>query len=158
MKCNLIAITILVSLNLGCGKPKLGHVDSALMPHVQSFKLECERARHAECNIKFITITFMKTETPTWAGSCTKTSYSNGTTELVITINRTIFNSRTLMGREALIMHELGHCYLGLEHNDLKFSDGSYKSVMSTRLIEQAVYERARSYYIDELFNRASHD
>ncbi|MFM9908199.1 MAG: hypothetical protein ACKVOW_02555 [Chitinophagaceae bacterium] len=66
---------------------------------------------------------------------------------------------------EALIFHELGHCFLGREHDESKMPKGYPKSIMVAKdisLYSPCVYtfgdsscdkRNRRSYYIDELFD-----
>jgi hypothetical protein len=68
--------------------------------------------------------------------------------------------------REALVFHELGHCYLARFHKTDKFADGTYASLMNpedTEVYSSCIYPigggnecnktARRKYYIDELFN-----
>lgn len=58
---------------------------------------------------------------------------------------------------EQLMYHELGHCVLGLEHNEETYKDGDYTwpaSIMRSSLfnsIELLNYESRHNMYIDEL-------
>ncbi len=65
------------------------------------------------------------------------------------------------LGREALIFHELGHCLLGLDHNNCQLPDGSSKSIMCgiNGHCSEANYcfpiygGMKRDYYLDQLFD-----
>lgn len=57
--------------------------------------------------------------------------------------------------REALIMHELGHCQLNLDHDDSVDEDGCAKSLMYPSMDRVwHCYAKKRRYYLDGLFGR----
>lgn len=53
--------------------------------------------------------------------------------------------------REALLLHELGHCVLNLEHSDKLRSDNCPKSLMFPSLLPDECYLKHRPDYIREL-------
>jgi hypothetical protein len=69
---------------------------------------------------------------------------------------------------ETLIFHELGHCYLGREHDDGLLPNGDARSIMTAKDIsvyspciyqignEECDRTYRRAYYLDELFEPAT--
>lgn len=53
--------------------------------------------------------------------------------------------------REALLLHELGHCSLGREHED-SFKEGRPASIMATYLLDEDTYQANRDEYLKELW------
>ena len=53
--------------------------------------------------------------------------------------------------REALLLHELGHCALGRKHNDIQV-DGRPASIMATYLVDEVNYQANRDEYLKELW------
>lgn len=87
--------------------------------------------------------------------------------KITITKNESCWKNATEQTKEALVFHELGHCWLGrLTHKDDLLPNGSPASMMSSRNdspYSVCVYDIGgngdcnkllrRKYYIDELFN-----
>jgi hypothetical protein len=69
--------------------------------------------------------------------------------EIILDISSWVVYS--YLRRELVIFHELGHCTLGLGHNDKLLSDNCPSSLMNTELVPSNCYERHREYYIEEL-------
>jgi hypothetical protein len=70
---------------------------------------------------------------------------------------------------EALVIHEMGHCVLGREHNDEQLPNGDPKSIMTTSDIgiyssclydlggnEDCNFTHKRTYYMNELFDEST--
>jgi hypothetical protein len=51
----------------------------------------------------------------------------------------------------ALMLHEMGHCMLDKDHNDLKLLDQCPASIMNTYLVTTDCYTRHMEYYWEEL-------
>lgn len=56
--------------------------------------------------------------------------------------------------QEALVMHELGHCVLGLEHNDTRLYDACPASIMSEKTPNQKCWEEHSERYLNEIRKR----
>lgn len=64
-----------------------------------------------------------------------------------------VWNQYSEMERTFLIFHELGHCYLGRDHDDSKDSEGNCLSIMhSGSSICNNTFESNRATLLDELF------
>ena len=71
-----------------------------------------------------------------------------------IEIDVSYWNSTNDYGREAVMFHELGHCYLNLDHDESEDNNGNCLSLMNSgtsgcRLLYNA---NNREYYLDQLF------
>ncbi len=72
-----------------------------------------------------------------------------------IIIDDSFWNGASNFDKEFIIMHELGHCYLNLGHNDAVDGDGNCISIMHSST-ESCVFpynQETRDDYLDELFN-----
>lgn len=56
--------------------------------------------------------------------------------------------------KEQLIAHELGHCVLGLEHNDLLLQDNCPASIMHPVNISLDCWNRYKTMYYQELIDK----
>lgn len=85
-----------------------------------------------------------------YAGVCTM--WSDGYRE--IKINRVYWLFYSDAQKEILVFHELGHCVLGLKHNDTK-SSGCPASIMRSYLFSvdeaQDCYDNNRLFYLEEI-------
>lgn len=84
-------------------------------------------------------------------GQCAMNAYSKH-----IYINLVYWKIFSDNQREELVTHELGHCELGLQHdNTLIVHNGLLipKSVMTPYIFSGDVFEVNRDYYYKELFN-----
>jgi len=89
-------------------------------------------------------------------GSCT----TGGGTTPTVRMNPQYWDSNTIFtnSRRAILMyHELGHCLLGLGHDDstITTADGHtvMKSLMSTYELSRSIFENNYTYYTSELFD-----
>lgn len=149
----ILSLMMATILTTGCGKPKLGFVDAKLAPYRDLFVQVCAIYR-TECDVKHISLSFMPKDILGRAGNCQIINFKDGTSERHITINKSVFSYLNAAGREALVFHEYGHCFLAREHLDAHLNDGTESSVMSTVLINSHDFETNLNYYLDELFNR----
>jgi len=71
-----------------------------------------------------------------------------------IRIDRGYWGRVSTLKQELLIFHELGHCYLGLRHNDEKDASGNCISMMASGLgdCRSNYNNRTRENYLDKLF------
>lgn len=53
--------------------------------------------------------------------------------------------------RKALIYHEIGHCVLGKGHDDEQFTNGCYKSIMSSWVDSDTCYEQHMEEKIERM-------
>ncbi len=85
------------------------------------------------------------------AGSCSTTA-SHAFHH--ITIDKDFWNDASVVMKEIILFHELGHCYLHKGHNDQSHTDGTCISIMRTGLGEciDNYNTQTRDQYLDELF------
>lgn len=60
--------------------------------------------------------------------------------------------------KEAVLFHELGHCYLSKSHNDNTLSNGNCASLMHSGTVQNCTHAYSganKTYYLDELFGNA---
>ncbi len=72
-----------------------------------------------------------------------------------IVIDKTFWNSNaSQLYKEMVVFHELGHCYLALDHNEAALSNGTCASIMRSGEgdCRDNYTAASRSYYLDELF------
>jgi len=79
-------------------------------------------------------------------GTCYKTLIGN-----YIKIDRKYWKYASDLQREALILHELGHCHSDLEHNNEEFPDGCHKSIMAASMNSPYCLRARHKYYLKEL-------
>lgn len=74
----------------------------------------------------------------------------------LVTIDKTFWETTGDKWREFVIFHELGHCYLGRDHHEGKFSNGVCASIMRSGIdgCNDNYSPNTRQYYLDELFKR----
>ena len=75
-----------------------------------------------------------------------------------ITIDLEFWNRSSDLFKEFIIFHELGHCFLGRDHREDTFTDGTCKSLMRSGVEDcRDNYNNAtRTRYLNELFQPSS--
>jgi hypothetical protein len=89
------------------------------------------------------------------AGRCSKDKHIRNLkkeTQLKVQILKSYWDNLNDNDKELLMYHELGHCLLNREHNEIILSDGSPKSIMRSHLIEGFYTDVSKPYYLLELF------
>lgn len=73
-----------------------------------------------------------------------------------VTIDLTFWRRASSYNKEMVVFHELGHCVLGLGHNDDANADGTCVSIMHSGLGDCELNYNAsnRETYLDELFSQ----
>jgi hypothetical protein len=74
-------------------------------------------------------------------------------TKPLVKVYREHWKQASHFGREALIMHELGHCLLKMKHREGYGEDHAPLSVMNSTLPDETVYEHKREEYIQEMLD-----
>jgi len=95
--------------------------------------------------------------TTDYAGVC-RNRFGSSSNE--IGIDKGFWDESNESVREWVIYHELGHCVLGRDHDNTKFDNGIWKSLMrggdlegiDTRMPLCYIWDR-QEYYLDELFD-----
>lgn len=142
----LIAITMTACGKFEAAKSKR-MVDPRLEPYVQTF----EKAYRVIANLS---VQVGKID-PAWAGVC------YGNSRVVISQDWFLYDLGPYnLGLEETVLHELGHCVLGLDHDDSILTSGPAAwcptSIMFSYMISgTGCYETHREYYIRELGARA---
>lgn len=131
--------------------PDYPGVEEALWPYFQLFEEEAAR-RGVTVDLVESGITGMIAEIDEGnvIGRCQYGRYAGNH----VTIDQTFWNRSGQLGREMVVFHELGHCYLGRAHREDRFQSGSCVSIMrsGTCCCRDAYRSTTRSYYVDELF------
>lgn len=73
-----------------------------------------------------------------------------------IEIDEPYWNEITRNGQEWIVMHELGHCQLGLDHNETIGTVGAWSNVPVSIMYpvvfgDEPYYQDNRAYYLQEL-------
>ncbi len=126
-------------------------VDTRLVPFFQSFAYEAG-LRGVNVDYRDLPIIGYIREIPenNIAGTCNYHSYEPN----VVTVDQAYWNASSSLGREMVVFHELGHCYLGRDHLEKAFANGICASIMNsgTSGCYMAYNSTNRDYYLDELF------
>ncbi len=147
----LTVLTVMVFLSWGCEKEYTVAVDAPLQPYVEAFIAE-GAARNVQVDFGQGGLIATLDDIPgrSVAGQCY--TVQNGPNRIVVDAQQW---SRTgAEGRELLIFHELGHCYLGRAHFDAVNDQGQCLSIMrsSVDACDLNFNNDTRSQLLDELF------
>lgn len=71
-----------------------------------------------------------------------------------ITIEPDTWNGTEDCFKEILMMHELGHCKLRRDHDEIVLGTGIYESLMNPYHIGCKMYVANREHYLNELFSK----
>jgi len=84
------------------------------------------------------------------AGQCTFSSAAPNN----VTIDKTFWDRSSVLFREFVVFHELGHCFLGRGHEEGVNADGTCSSIMRSGVEDCRDNYRTttRAEYLDELF------
>lgn len=127
-------------------------VDEALWPHFEAFQEE-GRKRGVSIDLANANISgeISSISEEGVAGTC---QYGSHITNHV-TIDENYWSRASSYGREYVVFHELGHCFLLRDHNDRQDDGGICLSVMHSGLTQcRSLYNiEYRAYYLDELFS-----
>ena len=160
-----LPIILLLLIIIACGKKEepilmVYEIEPQFLPYITLFIQEAEKA-NVVVKAENLRMTF-KTENISICGNFIqdKTGQRN------IIINARCWKISSQQNREALVFHELGHCFLNREHRDDLMPSQDPVSIMNT--YNNGPYEpcnyaidgdtrcnktERRSYYINELFN-----
>lgn len=145
----MIEFIIILSILIGCGtgfqSAHYQYIDPKFDSYVQTFETRYNIAVD-------VTIVFKDIADEDVAGQCWY--YTNR--PRVIEIDTPYWEEITEPGREQLIMHELGHCVLDLDHDDRVGTVGAWSNVPlsimnSTHFGDEPYYSQNREYYLQEL-------
>jgi len=134
----------ILALIILCGCASIGQVDKQVLPYVDKF----EELYGQKIGPIDILIVDFDEKHKNAGGLCRLLSQQ-------IFINKKLWETKDEYEKEMLVFHELGHCELGLAHDNQKDSkDGCYKSIMNWKSMPGKCYRKKKKYYRDELFKR----
>lgn len=146
-------VLLTLFLFLSCEKEPTSLIEAELAPYFQRFIDEANlRAKVIDMRTNSLTASIVINLPSGVAGQC-----SFNTQRLdEVKISRSYWNSVADIDREYVVFHELGHCVLGLSHDDENNVNGVCRSIMqSGKGICKKRYTLAnRKEFIDELFDR----
>lgn len=138
------SILLLSLIITGCNQfPPIAYQNPELMPVVNIVLTEGVK-RNKFYSIKDITIDFADLEESA-VGVC-----ETGVDNNKIFIDKKYWIDMP-QDREQIMAHELGHCLLNLEHNDL-YKNNYPVSLMDSVIFSSSIFIQHRDYYYDELF------
>jgi hypothetical protein len=162
-----IAILFITILAFACEKqalePNVYKIDKELDFYLQTFISEAKQR-----GIEIVPENLILTLAPSTEDLCGKYSKDkNGQRTVLIVKNGFCWDGVSRQNQEALVFHELGHCFLGRSHRDDILPNGSDASVMNSKSYgpyEPCPYDFGqdnekcnktyrRAYYVDELFD-----
>lgn len=162
---------MILTLATACGpriepQRQAGSVDSTLNQYLETF---VSRARDNGVSLDTYSLSMSFSESMPQAtsggtviGYCQRSSQSQN-----VVIKGSYWNGASVSDREQLVFHELGHCLLGLSHNDTTevapvwnvpnmSASGVPSSIMNTFHFGSGLYSGNRETYIKRLFTGAS--
>ncbi len=141
-KALVVALTLVLA---SCGTAKIAEVDPKLQPYVDEF------SKYFGMKVDWVPTTF-KDLKDNWVGVCI-----TGGDSPVVQIDPGYWEEADEGEREALIMHEYGHCVLDRDHDDAMVTISGVKipkSVMNAYTFSGIIYLKYKDYYMKELFGR----
>lgn len=125
-------------------------VEPLLWEYFERFEFEASlRGMSIDLNRLQISGEIKNIEDENVAGTCQYGSHLKH-----VTIDASFWNRYSVLEREFVVFHELGHCVLSRGHLESSFNNGICTSIMHSGLSGcQVVYNNQnREYYLDELF------
>lgn len=146
-----IGFVVLYLLSTSCNKDDNQVIESELQMHFINFEAEAN-AHGLDIDISALDINgyIQNIETRGILGQCK--SYSDGSQQVVV--DEQYWNRITDNEREYIVFHELGHCLLEREHNDVQDPSGNCISIMQSGNNEcKSVYnDESKALLLNELF------
>lgn len=162
-----IQISLAVLLVAGCSEPRefkpVYNVLPEFEPVVETFVREAEK-RGLSYSITNLIIRYDESIELPICGQCNAVDKGNAV-QKIISINPSLVCWTNNYEREALLFHELGHCFLGRQHANERLPNGDAKSLMipdDNSLYSPCTYDLGntscdkvfkREYYLSELFD-----
>ena len=134
-------------------KQNLVQIDSDFSAFVTNFEAASKNMGRSG-RISDLVVEFGSTPSMNETGVC---EITEGETPRV-TINERIWTNLSVMDRQEVIFHELGHCVLRRQHQEGTVTVGGYwgtipSSIMYPYRIPGSIYEPNQEYYDGELFD-----
>lgn len=130
-------------------------VDPALWSYFANFEAEAAaRGLDIDLYVSNITGEIAEIEEEHVAGRCTFSSAAPN----AVTIDKTFWDQSSVLFREFVVFHELGHCFLGRGHEEGTNPNGTCTSIMRSGVEDCRDNYRTttRTAYLDELFGAIS--
>ncbi len=104
-----------------------------------------------------VTMVFGKTKSKEHPHAIAWCSVNSG--RLYIVVEPNFWNEATIYDREAVVYHELGHCFLDRDHCDYRYKDKHKASIMAANFEtgDSTDYKERHDEYVKELFNPDPH-
>jgi hypothetical protein len=158
-----LVLFLMASCMQPASEPVVYQIDADFLVYVKSF---VEEAKKRGIVIKEENLIIKFGNTPDdICGQC-KNPQNGGQRIITISQDADCWTQMPKENQEALVFHELGHCFLGRQHRDDLLPNGDPASIMNSQNngpYEPCLYPigndpncnktSRRSYYIDELFN-----
>jgi len=128
-------------MSTACGtfRPaRYAYIDPAFDTYVQTFESISNKQVHA-------IMIFADIADEEVGGTCT-----NSEPPLIV-IDTPYWNEITELGREQLVLHELGHCVLNRDHKENMLSGLPVSIMYSIHFGDEWYYAQNRAYYLQEL-------
>lgn len=169
-KASFIFLTLLaLSVMTACGPMYQGpdmqdqNIDSGLAKYLSEFQSQ-GAARGISTDASHLTMTFSESMPSSSIQGTSILAYCQRSSKgQDIVVKGSSFNAMSVSDREHLIFHELGHCLLGLRHDNARetaldyFGDGFVNNVPSSIMNELHfgawLYSPNRVNYLNRLFN-----
>ncbi len=127
-------------------------VDQELWSHFIAFEDAAEdRGFRVDLSATQIRGTIEEIHEDNIAGTC---SFGGRTNFRDVVIDESFWDNSSQLSREYIVFHELGHCFLGRDHEEACLANRSYASLMRSGLgsCRDNYNFSTRDYYLDELF------
>lgn len=163
---------LLLFLTLSCRptpkvepEPKQYSVPAGVEPFVETFRKMAQQ-RGLSIPTDNLIIVFGTPQAQDVCGQCFR--QAGQTPRITLSANAFCWQNANAEEREALVFHELGHCWLNRDHRADRFPNGVYASLMNPDDVDVYAVCRypinddacdkrpRRSYYHDELFDPAT--
>lgn len=127
-------------------------VDPAMWVHFGAFeKAASERGYRIDLTQRPIHAIISDIDQDRIAGTC---SYSRNSSSREVIIDKEFWDKSSLLLREYIVFHELGHCVLHQDHREACLTNQTWASMMRSGLgsCRDNYTASTRAYYLDELF------
>lgn len=116
-------------------------VDPEILPYLHAIE---DELGHPVPHFKMIFVEDLRSKNEDAVGTCNRLSRT-------IKIKRSTWDTYGELTRENLLLHEIGHCYFDLDHDDELLDDGCPANLMHHQIIPKKCYIRYRNIYIEQL-------
>lgn len=147
-------VLFVISFLIGCSspEPKVLFVDKAFTSYVEEFIHAGASVNHP-VTVDNLIIVFSTELDDDILGVCEQTT--DGTPRIQISLQNWVTSIE--IEKKAVVFHELGHCVLWLDHDEVWIntlqSDNVPRSLMYPYIEDAYIYTKYWNYYINELFN-----